>query len=230
MPTHHPMNCGSKLKRDPKNCVYCTENPGVTADHVPPKSFFPEPRPSNLITVPACKKCNSGAGKDEDYFLATFMFSAAGVTDAGKTLWKQRLRRMFQKNTGLRGKIANGFSSATISTPAGLYVGQGMTLAFEEQRFDSVVRKIVRGLYYFEYDEALPAKIEVTTLFLSTKARYETAVAYADQLTWGKRQWPGIFEYRCARLPDTQQVSMWLMRYYSNTYFWAISRHDDGIK
>lgn len=221
------MNCGSKLRRDPKTCVYCAENPGVTDDHVPPKSFFPRPRPSNLITVPACIECNSGAGKDEDYFLATFMFSAAGITDAGRALWRERLHRMFLKNVGLKRKMANGFSSAPESTPAGIYVGRRMTLQFDEQRFNSVVRKIVRGLYYFEYGEALPAKKEVITSFLSTKARFETAVAYADQLGWGKQRWPGIFEYRCARLPDAPQVSMWLMRYYSNTYFWTISGSDE---
>ncbi len=106
-------------------------------------------------------------------------------------------------------------------------MGRQMALRFEEQRFNSVVRKIVRGLYYFEYGEALPAETEVMTLFLSTKATFETAVGYAHQLGWGKRRWPGIFEYRCARLSDAPQVSMWLMRYYSKTYFWAISGSDE---
>jgi len=61
-----------------QKCVYCTEAQGTTKDHVPPKSFFPEPRPANLITVPSCKKCNSGAAMDDNYLLATLMFSDAG--------------------------------------------------------------------------------------------------------------------------------------------------------
>ena len=75
--SHHVMNDVSKSKRHPEKCVYCGHNPGITDDHVPRKSFFPQPRPSNLITVPACNKCNSSIGKDEDYFLAAFMFSEA---------------------------------------------------------------------------------------------------------------------------------------------------------
>lgn len=210
-------------KPNPKVCVYCAKNPGVTDDHVPPKSFFPQPRPSNLITVPACNKCNSGAAMDEDYFLATFMFSEAGITDAGKTLWRQRLHRMFHKNLGLRRKIAEGLSYRSMATPTGIHLGRRITLQYDERRFHPVIQKIVRGLYYFEYGESLPAETELMTLFLSTKARFETAVGYAHQLGWGKRQWPCIFEYRCARVPDAPRVSVWLMRCYSNTYFWAVS-------
>ena len=49
-------------------CIYCQANPAETADHVPPKGLFKEPRP-NLITVPACSVCNSSFGGDDDYFL-----------------------------------------------------------------------------------------------------------------------------------------------------------------
>jgi hypothetical protein len=226
--SHHLMSSESKPKRHPEICIYCAKNPGVTDDHVPPKSFFPQPRPSNLITVPACNKWNSGAGKDDDYFLATFMFSEAGITDAGKTLWRQRVHRMFSKNLGLRRKNASGLSHRRVATPSGIYLGRRMALQFDERRFDRVVQKIVRGLYYFEYGETLPADAEVMTLFLSTKARYETAVGYANQLDWGKKRWPGIFEYRCGRVPGAPQQSVWLMRCYGITYFWAISGSDEA--
>ncbi len=68
------------------------------------------------------------------------------------------------------------------------------------------------------------------TLFLSTKARFETAVGYASQLGWGRRQWPGIFEYRCGRVPDVPQESVWLMRCYTNAHFWAISGPDKALE
>lgn len=221
------MNDISKSKECPKKCTYCGENPGVTDDHVPPKSFFPQPRPSNLITVPSCNKCNGGAGKDEDYFLATFMFSDAGITNAGATLWRQRLHKMFKKNLGLRQKIASGLSYKHVTTATGIHLGRRMALQFDERRFDRVIQKIVRGLYYFEYGSALSAETEVITLFVSTKARFETAMECASQIARGKRQWPGIFEYRCGRVPEDFHQSMWLIRCYGNTYFWAISGSDE---
>src|SRR5437016_410623 len=42
----------------PKPCVYCGK-PAPTKDHAPPRCFLRPPLPSNLITVPACKGCNT---------------------------------------------------------------------------------------------------------------------------------------------------------------------------
>ncbi len=56
------------------NCIYCGE-PATTKDHVIPRSYFPKPTPSNLMTVPACKQCNKSKQHDEDY-LRTILTSA----------------------------------------------------------------------------------------------------------------------------------------------------------
>jgi len=136
-------------------CVYCVKRPGLTRDHVPPKSFFPKPRPSDLITVPACRSCNREAGKDEELFLAAFMFGEAGVSLAGKKLWDEKLHRMYDKNRGLRRRIAKSMHSVDIFTPGGVFLGRGLGVRLEEERINRVVTKIIRGLYYHEYQEAL---------------------------------------------------------------------------
>src|SRR5713101_1810847 len=51
-----------------KECVYCGRKDDLTVEHAPPLLIFPKPRPSNLITVPACRKCNSQGSKDAEYF------------------------------------------------------------------------------------------------------------------------------------------------------------------
>jgi hypothetical protein len=62
------------------------------------------------------------------------MFSKAGITDAGKLLWKQRLNRMFRKNLGLRRRIAKGLSYKPVVTPTGIYLGRRMGLKFDERK------------------------------------------------------------------------------------------------
>lgn len=37
-----------------------------TKDHVPPKGFFAEPYPPNLLSVYSCRKCNGGKSNDEE--------------------------------------------------------------------------------------------------------------------------------------------------------------------
>lgn len=48
-------------------CFNCGA-PSETRDHVPPKGVFPAPRPKQLITVPACRKCNNSTKLDDEYF------------------------------------------------------------------------------------------------------------------------------------------------------------------
>ena len=49
-------------------CAYCGASGNLTKDHVPPKNLFLTPRPSNLISVPACKVCHENTSKDDEYF------------------------------------------------------------------------------------------------------------------------------------------------------------------
>src|SRR5690349_12698566 len=50
-----------------KACVYCAAMKHLTREHVPPKSLFAPPRPSDLITVPCCAVCNSSGSRDDEY-------------------------------------------------------------------------------------------------------------------------------------------------------------------
>ena len=49
-------------------CIYCGVNVGDEPDHVPPKCLFPQPRPSDLVTVPSCARCNRRFALDDEYF------------------------------------------------------------------------------------------------------------------------------------------------------------------
>ena len=210
-------------QRNAPNCIYCGTDPATEDDHVPAKGFFPKPRPEDLITVPSCWKCNREAGKDEEYFLATLMFSDAGITSAGVRLWKEKLRRMYQKNLGLKGKISSLLAYKRVYTPYGLYLGRRRTLGFEITRLEAVVNKVIRGLYFFEYGERMETNTEVESLFLSTAARFEAADKRSVELAPGSRAWPGVFEWRFGRVEENPQGSIWLTRFWGCACFWTIT-------
>lgn len=165
---------------------------------------------------------------DEDYFVATCMFSDAGVTMAGTALWKQRLRRMYDKNLGLRKRIARSITWRNVVTPVGIFLGRRLILEYDEARMDFVVRKIIRGLYYYEYSEALPNITEVTVLFLNTEEKFNTMQRYAQYIDLGQRYWPGVFEYQCNRNSNDATKSMWLIRFYGTLCYWGVTRPDES--
>ena len=217
------------MKNDKELCVYCNSRFAETQDHVPPKGFFPQPRPSNLITVPACKECNLGSGVDEEFFLASFMFSEAGVTSTGKTLWEQKLHRMYAKNNGLRRRIATLLRRVNLVTPSGLFIKRGIVIKQDEPRLAKVVAKIVRGLYYFEYKEPLDISTEIISQFLRTESDAAEAIKFNDQLLYGTRQWTNIFEYKFNRVEENHRCSMWVIRFFGKIVFWVISGNDNDF-
>lgn len=49
-----------------RRCYLCGSTDDLTRDHIPPKCFFPEPRPVNLITVSCCRTCNQSYSEDDE--------------------------------------------------------------------------------------------------------------------------------------------------------------------
>ena len=80
---------GLSVKPDRSRCIYCGTTEQLTADHVPPKNIFPEPRTSDLITVPACERCNKSYELDDEYFRAAITV-AAEENLVALDLWRAR--------------------------------------------------------------------------------------------------------------------------------------------
>lgn len=151
------------------------------------------------------------------------MFSQAGVTEVGKKLWNERLRRMYEKNIGLRRHIARSLQHREVSTPAGIYLGRGMTIRYNGRRLEAVAMKIVRGLYFHERGVALDSTVEVMSLFLTERPHYKTVEKHNHMLKPGSIQWNGTFQYRCGFIPDNPVGSMWLLWFWNTHIFWVIT-------
>jgi hypothetical protein len=209
---------------EPKSCVYCGSAPGVTADHVPPKAFFPRPRPSNLATVPACFACNNATSRDEEYFLAALMFSDAGVTTPGKQLWDEKLHRMYAKNVGLRRTIGRNLRPVQIATPAGIYLGRRMALVIDEPRLEAVAVKIVRGLHFLETGSPAPLDWDVKCLLLRERRHFDSVAQHNHMLHPGSRYWEGVFQYRRGAVAGDPLKSMWLLWFWRTHIFWITTQ------
>lgn len=206
------------------SCVYCGSLDDITRDHVPPKGFFPKPLPSNLITVPSCRNCNNGYGKDEELFLATFMFTEAGVSEVGKNLWDEKLHRMYEKNSGLKKQIARSLEKVELKTPGGIYLGNGMTIRLDRSRSENVVNKIVRGLYYFEYQKHLLPSVAVNSRFVNNESDIPIELKeIIPSFSFGTRQWVDIFEYRHSPVIGHSEKSIWLLRFFGKAVFYSIT-------
>lgn len=122
-------------------CVYC----GILADskdHAPPKCLMLSPLPSNLITLPACRKCNNGFSFDENVVRA--FLSVIGNDP--------HLARERQSGGWLEGTLKRNPKIRQILEDAKQAEGN---YALKGALLDSIRRvsfKTVQGMYYGLYD------------------------------------------------------------------------------
>jgi hypothetical protein len=192
----------SAPRRRTDQCAYCPE-PAVDVDHVPFKKLFPKPRPSDLITVPSCLACNRTPSVDEEYVLSVVISHQAAVTPVARELRDQFFRK---ERTPRRRRMSQTMMSAAnlvdVLTPAGIYIGQMPAFNVDRSRFDPVIEKIARGLYWHEFDERLPADyVAKTRIYSGTEAITQPPLVDLVRHGRGRAIGNGAFDYRIHHAP-----------------------------
>jgi len=73
-----------------ETCYLCGSIDDLTRDHIPPKNLFPSPKPSNLITVWCCRKCNERYSLIDESF-RIFTSSVINRSKTGESVWNKKV-------------------------------------------------------------------------------------------------------------------------------------------
>ncbi len=153
--------------------MLCGINAASSREHVPPESFFERPYPPDLITVPACARCNQGSHLDDDYFLAFLVSREITGTPAVLDRVRDRVYR------GLRRPDRPGLHIRLLEASTLVRSGVGTeheTLTAETrpegERISRVLRKQARGLAFYLTDRIVPRSSFIgieRTFFMHTR-------------------------------------------------------------
>lgn len=95
------------------SCYLCGSCENLTKDHIPPKNLFPDPKPSNLITVPCCKKCNEEMSTIDESF-RVFVSSVINRSKSGDWIWNNKvLGSSFVRSEKLKAQTRNSLIEVT---------------------------------------------------------------------------------------------------------------------
>jgi hypothetical protein len=205
-------------EHDRSRCIYCGAGDDMTSDHVPPKNLFPEPRTSDLITVPACRPCNKDYELDDEYFRLA-MTVAAEENPVALQLWREKgVRGTLRHSPHLRAVLLKRIGRLVLQTPAGLYLGWTHTIAFDRRRVDRVIFRTVTGLHWHELGTIPRAGLTMRAA-LGPDPRRPGRVERAALTLLAGRPWRtvagGIFRYAFDVAHDRPDCSAWLMVFYS---------------
>jgi hypothetical protein len=225
------MRVGQKLTimakhRYRKNeCIYCGSREKITSDHIPPKCLFPDPKPTNLITVPSCEKCNNSYKKDDEYFRICIL----AQLDVSPTGWKISNEKVIgsslKRSPSLRKHLPNSLIPVKVRSPSGLYLGDAEALQFAERRINHVVKRIVRGLYWHHYRISLLPDVSFLVLKDPDISGVVNIIQNHTKLVSVEAK---TFQYRYGVAAEDPRQSVWLLRFYEVTSFLIVTGADEA--
>ena len=217
-------------KRKKKLCVYCHSSEDLTRDHIPPKSLFPTPRPTDLITVTCCPECHQEFTGDDEYFRNYLIFSPQCMWHAAaRQLQEIGLRSLQDSNAG--GSTTPSFGvlpqywSNNLASPI-VPIG-GVTVTRDDKRIADVLERIVVGLFWRENEIYLPFdyEVEVTGSYDTKYSNWPVQQSVRRLLNDEEpvNIGDGVFKYWWSRdgqaPPGEAHQSEWLLRFYGGTTF-----------
>ncbi len=202
-------------------CAFCGKLPAKTRDHIPPKGIFPRPRPQ-LITVPACARCNRRTSKIEEAFRVYLSLRVGINNDATAKLWKDEAMRTLRHNPRLRNRILRSTRTISVRSPAGIILGERQGGPWPPEVHDPIVEKTIRGLYFYHYREILGDRVHIKVQWLRTTEDLENwsrRVPPSVEQLWTElpgagNVGTGYFRYRYATAIENPLHSAWLFDFY----------------
>jgi hypothetical protein len=203
-----------RCKQDKDDCYLCGA-PATTRDHIPPLGVFPEPRPTDLITVPACYACNRDSSLHDQYFRVVV---AAGSNDSPRSiaLLRQRIIPRMRKTPALIVDFMSSIRRVVVHSPSGIYLGQAPAFPFNRSRIQVVINKIVRGLFLKHTKRRLATDYVVADFHYNPviEASMQEAITRLPLFTIGDG---AVFSYRFCLSDTAESESYWFLMFYNDT-------------
>lgn len=215
-------------------CIYCgraaseVEEKLLTSDHIPPKCLFPEPRPSTLLTVPACYRCNQSFAKDDELIkLYLLLNHRTENSSVAKRILPSVFRSLSRKQARkYSARLFNSIRPLDMYSPSGIFLGQGASYNVDNDRILKVLFRIVKGLIYINYKTTVPEQSEFVFSedqkfldILSMKTRVLVDILNSQQ---AKVVVSGGFHYRHATVNGDPFNSVWCLSFYDSISFIGI--------
>ena len=212
-------------------CVYCGVRKATTSDHVPPRCIFTIPRPSNLITVPSCSRCNKGASKDDEYFKYVISMSDATGDNFQAGIVRDSSMRSLKRPAaaGYRKAILEKTRPVEVRSPQGIFVGTKLGYEVRFDRLFRVLERIVKGLFFHE--AGYPLSLDYRPLIHSRDTIADLSLDFQGEMQrniisplWNrdsKEIGTDTFQYRFQLFDEDPHLSAWGLTFFGSIEFLA---------
>ncbi len=206
-----------------KVCIFCQKK-ADTREHIPAKQLFKGDLDSSLITVPSCSDCNSSFQSDEDFFRQFWASMFMEASEEAKRMFENEITRSIKRKPALAAQMFSQMQLVNAYTQAGKYSGRKTAYHISDDdrsRINRVVRKIIKGLFFYEFRAIMPSDWEIKIVWITPINEKNLGL---DKLAKEPR-WRVIkketFAYWMNSVPETNQ-SIWLLGFFRKPLFYVL--------
>jgi hypothetical protein len=209
---------------DNKQCFLCGSKRNLTREHIPPKGLFPQPRPSNLITVPCCAECNH-ANHQADECFRIFVSGAFNRNKEGEHIWENKVLARTIRNGRQRPfvrKMIRSMIPTGRQTPFGIIDAAFVTVPQAEIK--PTVIRIAKGLLFRHFSEVPRNDLRFDVLQIDQLRLNEIIPVITMPLRYAERG-KGVFRYWGDVVPHAPDAGMWVLLFYDAVAFAIFHKH-----
>jgi hypothetical protein len=213
-------------------CYNCGLRQATTRDHVIPKTLIPDPKPSDLPTLPACAECNQSFSRDEEYLRDRLAAVVGDPSYEGREMWNKAWRSM--QHPKAKGKKIGLFRDV-IELGVSFHTREGVTskgIRLNKKRVNRVVEKMMRGFYYHLFGERLQG-VNFQIDFLSSvnprrnvKKLSEVLDRVLNSPTWMKTFGPQTW-VACGIAVEDNRAGIWVFGFFGGHILLVIAAPSD---
>lgn len=208
-----------------KICIFCLEK-ADTKEHIPAKHFFKKISGINLITVPSCKKCNSGFQKDEEFFRQFWVSYFMGRSSEAERVMKNEISRSVKRKPALGWQMFKQMKLMNIVSETGVVLRQATAWKITDSdraRINRIVEKVIQGLFFQEFKKILPKDWSIIIHWITPQMEKEQKLQEMVKTMKCKVIKEDIFAYFFCFVPDNHQ-SIWILDFFQIPLFYVFVR------
>jgi hypothetical protein len=211
-------------------CIYCGSQGPVTDDHVPPRSFYPQNPPKNLITVPCCSVCNSEFAKNDDYVRLVLTTTEGAMGNPARDELIPAVKRFAERQESKRilKSLYGSLESGYYPNAAGLFVRRENFIV-EGERLDGFAKRVVKALFFREKGHRLPDGYLLIAINHRRMEEIERSsgdnrdfwpFVITELIERGQRQaWGDVFAYSWIQSANDPDATWWLLEFYGTPQY-----------
>ncbi|HRH95986.1 MAG TPA: hypothetical protein PLB55_08640 [Prosthecobacter sp.] len=210
-------------------CYLCGAFDPKTRDHIPPRGFFPEPRPTNLITLPCCERCNNSCSKDDEA-MRVWLSSGMGHTPAAEWIIENKVfPGTFTRSPAFRSEVLSRMEDTIITNEDGEQI-EAVKFSMNRERVESFVVRVAKGLQKTYFPNLDASRDTWRGLHVGTRlddlAKIEPL---RDGLPHYDYRGDGVIQYRFGFTKELS-TGIWLLVFYGTAIFIVTHRREDRNK